>query len=125
MFMTPARWLRSVAVAGGMVTAIFLSPAGPASADPISEALVTTACSYPQITAALNAQAPDLAAQLNMRPQMQTNLQAFLAMPTDQRQQQIAQQQAANPQMQALMRSVIGAKGEQEIIQVANTCMNY
>jgi len=123
--MTPARWLRSVAVVGALTTAIPLTLAVPASADPITEALVNTTCSYPQIAAALNAQAPGLAAQLNSSPQVQTNLQAFLALPTDQRQQRIAEQQAANPQMQALMKSLIGAKGQQQIIQVSNTCMNY
>ena len=34
---------------------------GVASADPITDPLVTASCSYGQITAALNAQAPDLA----------------------------------------------------------------
>jgi hemophore-related protein len=123
--MTPARWFRSIGVVGGLTAAILLASAGPASADPITDALVSTTCSYPQITAALDAQAPDLAAKLNSAPQMQSNLQAFLALPTDQRQQQIAQQQAANPQLQAIMNSVIGAKGRQEIVQVANTCMNF
>ena len=99
--------------------------AGLASADPITAALATTTCSYGQITAAVNAQAPDLATMLNSRPQMQTRLQQFLALPVDQRQQRIAQAQAANPQMQQVIASAIGQQGTQEIIQVANTCQNY
>ena len=120
------RWLRGVAVASGLMTTVVLSPAaGPASADPITTALATTTCSYAQITAALNAQAPDLANQLNGRPQMQARLQQFLAMPIDQRQQVIAQQQSANPQMAQAIARVLGPQGQQEMIQVANTCQNY
>lgn len=99
--------------------------AGLASADPLTADLVNTTCSYTQISAALNAQAPDLAALLNSRPQMQARLQQFLALPIDQRQQRIAQQQSANPQMQQLIAAQIGSKGEQEIAGVANTCSSY
>ncbi|WP_234818051.1 hemophore-related protein [Mycolicibacterium sphagni] len=98
-----------------------LSLAGPASADPITDALANTTCSYAQVTAALDAQAPVLAKQLSYRPDMQRNLQQFLAMPVDQRQQSIAQQQAANPQLQAILAAQIGP----QVVQVANTCMNY
>ena len=108
------------------MTAVVLSPAaGSASADPITAALATTTCSYAQITAALNAQAPDLANQLNGRPQMQAGLQQFLAMPIDQRQQVIAQQQSANPQMAQAIARALGPQGQQEMIQVANSCQNY
>ena len=108
------------------MAAIAFSPAaGPASADPISAAIATTNCSYAQVTAALNAQAPDLANQLNSRPQMQARLQQFLAMPVDQRQQVIAQQQSANPQMAQAIARAIGPQGQQEMIQVATTCQNY
>ena len=120
------RWLRGAAVASGLMTAVVLSPAaGSASADPITTALATTTCSYAQITAALNAQAPDLANQLNGRPQMQAGLQQFLAMPIDQRQQVIAAQQSANPQMAQAIARALGPQGQQEMIQVANSCQNY
>ena len=123
--MISARWLRSVAVGGGLVGAIALSPAaGNASADPVTAAMSTTTCSYPQITAALNAEAPDLAALLNSRPQMQARLQQFLALPIDQRQEKLAQQQP-NPMMEQMIAAKIGPQGEQEITQVANTCQNY
>ena len=124
--MTSARLLPLIIASGSLLTAIALSPAtGVASADPITAELVNTNCSYPQITAALNAQAPDLATMLNNRPQMQARLQQFLALPIDQRQQRLAQQQSANPQMQQFIASQIGPQGAQEITQVANTCMNY
>ena len=107
--MSSAHLLRGAAVGAGLLAAVVLSPAaGPASADPITSALATTTCSYAQISAALNTQAPDLAAMLNQRPQMQARLQQFLALPMDQRQQRIAEQQAANPQMQQVIASAIG-----------------
>jgi len=123
---TSARWLRGVAVTSGLMTAVVLSPAaGPASADPITSALATTTCSYAQINSALNAQAPDLATRFNNRPQMQNRLQQFLALPIDQRQQRVAEQQAANPQMAQFIASQIGPQGLQAITQVVNTCQNY
>jgi hemophore-related protein len=117
--MTSARWLRSVVVVGSLSAAIPL--AWTASADPISAALADTACSYEQITAALNVASPMWAMQLGQRPDMQANLQQFLALPLDQRQQRIAEQQAVNPQLEALITAQIGPT----LTQVANTCMNY
>ena len=108
-----------------MAVTPLLPGAGSASADPITDALVGTTCSYGQISAALNAQAPDLATMLNRRPQMATKLQQFLSLPVDQRQQRIDQEQTANPQMAQLIASAIGPQGVQEIAQVANTCQDY
>lgn len=119
--MKSARCLRTVVIVGSLTVSIPLSLAGTASADPITEALANTPCSYAQVTAALNEQAPALAGQLSHRPDMQANLQQFLAMPVDQRQQQLAQQQAVNPQLQAILAAQIGP----QVMQVANTCMNY
>ncbi|MCX2934111.1 hemophore-related protein [Mycobacterium sp. CVI_P3] len=119
--MKSAKCLRSVVVVGSVTAVFSVLVGGTASADPIMDALANTPCSYSQVTAALDAQAPALAAQLNHRPDMQTNLQQFLALPVDQRQQQLAQQQAANPQLQAILAAQIGP----QVVQVANTCMNY
>lgn len=124
--MTSARWLPGIAVGGGLMAAIAFSPAaGLASANPITAALATTSCSYAQITAAMNAVAPDVAGLLNSRPQMQARLQQFLALPVDEREQRIAQQQATNPMMEQMIAAQLGPQGEQEMIQVANTCQNY
>lgn len=120
-FMKSARCLRTVVVIGGLSAVLPLATVGLASADPVTEALANTTCSYTQVTAALNAEAPALAQQLSRRPDMQANIQQFLAMPIDQRQQQLAQQQAMNPQLQAMIYAQIGP----QITQVANTCMNY
>ncbi len=119
--MNAAQRLRRVVVVGSLSAAIPFSLATPASADPIMDALANTTCSYAQVTSALNAQAPALGKQLSARPDMQANIQEFLAMPVDQRQQALAQQQAVNPALNALIFAQIGP----QITQVANTCMNY
>ncbi|AQT79155.1 hypothetical protein B1R94_07525 [Mycolicibacterium litorale] len=113
--------LRSVVIVCALATGVPLGLAGSASGDTVMDALVNTSCSYAQVTAALGAQAPALAAQLTYRPDMQAGLQQFLAMPADQRQQALAQQQAANPQLQAALAAQFGP----QVVQVANTCMNY
>ncbi|MGV0993577.1 MAG: hemophore-related protein [Mycobacterium sp.] len=124
--MTSTHRFRSAVVAGALMTAVGLSAgAGVASADPITAALAATTCSYTQFSAALNAQAPDLAVMLSNRPQMQTRLQQLLALPLDQRQQRITEEQAANPQMQQLVAAAIGPQGVQELTQVYSTCQNY
>lgn len=120
--MTSARWLRNIAVAGGLIAALPLASIAPASADPILDPLVNTTCTYAQLKAALTVQSPALSRQLDNRPDMQANLQQFLALPIDQRQQRIAEQQAATPpQVQAMLAAQIGP----QVTQVANTCMNY
>jgi len=116
-----SRSLRNLLAVGGLTAVAAFSSVAPASADSMMDALVNTSCSYGQVTAALNAQSPAWASQLRNRPDMQANLQQFLALPADQRQQQIAQQQAANPQLQAMLAAQLGPT----IVQVANTCMNY
>jgi len=119
--MNSATRLRRVVVVGSLATAMALFPTATAAADPIMDALANTTCTYPQVTAALNAEAPALAGQLSARPDMQANIQQFLAMPIDQRRQALAQQQAANGQLNALIFAQIGP----QITQVANTCANY
>lgn len=114
-------WLKSAVVGGLTAMAIPLTSAGPASADPIAAALANTACSYGQITAALGTESPILAAQLNQRPDLQANLQQFLALPLDQRQQRIAEQQAVNPQLETLIAAQFGPT----LTKVADTCMSY
>lgn len=125
--MTSPRWLLSVGYGGLIVAASFSLAAGTASADANSvlAPLVNTTCSYAQITAALSAEAPDLASMLNGRPQAKSRLQQFLALPVDQRQQRLDQQLAANPQAQAMINAQLGSSDAQEVTQVVNTCNGY
>jgi hemophore-related protein len=119
--MASARLLRSVVIVGGVMAVVSLSQTATSSADPITAQLVNTTCSYAQLSAALNVASPSLASQLKQRPDMQANLQQFIAMSVDQRQESLAQQQAMNPKLEALITAQIGP----QITQVANTCMNY
>jgi hemophore-related protein len=116
-----SRSLRNLLTVGGLTAVAALSSAIPASADSMMDALVNTTCSYGQVTAALNVQSPALAVQLRNRPDMQANLQQFLALPVDQRQQQVAEQQAANPQLQAMLAAQLGPT----LMAVSKTCMNF
>lgn len=120
--MTSASSTRTALVALGLLVAAPLALAATAAADPITDALATTPCSYAQVTAALKVQDPALSLQLAYRPDIQANMQQFLALPVDQRQAQIAQQQAAmDPQTEALLAAAVGPA----VTKVANTCMNY
>jgi hemophore-related protein len=103
---------------GGVVAGLALSltvGAGIASADPDLGPIVNTTCSYPQVMAALNAQDPAAAAQLNSSSFAQSALQRFLAAPPSER-LQMAQKMESSPRAQ----QYFGL-----IQQVAATCNNY
>jgi hemophore-related protein len=119
--------LRVLLIGSTIAAALSSLAVAPASADVGSALapLVNTTCSYAQITAALAAEAPDLASMLNGRPQAQTRLQQFLALPPDQRQQRIDQQLTANPQARSMIAQRLGSPQAQEVTQVANTCNTF
>jgi hemophore-related protein len=119
----------TVAVA---IALLGLSPGaatGLASAQPDLSPLINTTCSYQQVTAALGAQAPDLAAELSKYPPAQAKLQRFLAAPVDTRQTMVQQALAAHPQWQNTIDEKAGtSQGQQaqsELLAVAGTCNNY
>ena len=91
------------------------STTGVASAQPDLSPFINTTCSYSQVVAALNAEAPNLAKLLSQYPMAQSSLQNFLAAPPDQR-QQMAQQAANTP---------FAEQNGALFVQIANTCNNY
>jgi hemophore-related protein len=104
---------RLAAAAGGVALAL-TAGAGIASADPL-DPIINTTCSYGQVMAALNAQSPGAAAQLNASPIAQSYLRQFLASAPPQRAAMAAQIQAM-PQAAPYF----------GIVQsVAGTCNNY
>ncbi|MBV9090856.1 MAG: hemophore-related protein [Mycobacteriaceae bacterium] len=103
-----------VGALGGLALAL-TAGAGLASADPDSSSIINTTCSYPQVVAALNAQSPDLANQLNASPMAQSSLQRFLASPPDVRQRTVQQ----------LQNTRWGQQYTGALLQIANTCNNY
>jgi hemophore-related protein len=89
--------------------------AGVASAAPDTNAIVNSTCTYPQVMAALNAENPDVAAQVTGNPLANSWLQQLVAAPPAQRQVMVNQAQQV-PAVQQYS-GLIG--------QVANTCNNY
>jgi len=73
----------AVAVAG-LALALSIG-AGAASADPDLGPIVNTTCNYTQVMAALNAQDPAAAAEINSSPVEQSYLHQFLDSPPSQR----------------------------------------
>ncbi len=90
---------------------------GVASADPNLGSAVNSTCTYPQFVAALNAQNPMYGSTLNSSPQMQGDLQTFLAEPPgSERRQRFAKNVSNNPANQQLL----------PILQRAfDTCNNF
>ena len=109
------RKLASSSIAAA-VTALALSTgAGIASADPALDAAVNTGCTYAQVVAALNAQAPEAAQQFAATPQAQSWLKAFLAAPPSQR-----------PAMAQQLQSIPAAAQFLSLVpQVVGSCSNY
>ena len=89
--------------------------AGIASAQPDTSSIVNSTCTYPQVMAALNAQNPGVAAELNAQPVAVGWLQNLVAAPPAQRQRMVNQVQGL-PALQPYM---------PVIYQVAATCNNY
>jgi hemophore-related protein len=107
--------LTRMGVAVGGLALSLTCGAGAASADPDLGPIVNTTCNYSQVMAALNAQDPAAAAQLNSSSFAQSALQQFLAAPPSQR-MQMAQRMESSPRAQ----QYFGL-----IQQVAATCNNF
>ena len=107
--------LTRMPVAVGSLALSLTFAAGAASADPDLGPIVNTTCSYPQVMAALNAQDPAAAAQLNSSSLAQSALQQFLAAPPSQR-MQMAQRMESSPRAQQYFGLVQS---------VAATCNNF
>ena len=105
---------RLAAAVGGAALAL-TAAAGVASAEPDLGPIINTTCSYGQVMAALNAQSPGAAAQLNASPIAQSYLRQVLASPPPQR-VAMAQQIQAMPQ---------AAPYFGVVQSVAGVCNNY
>ena len=106
--------LSKLAAAVGGAAVALSAAAGVASADPL-DPIINTTCTYPQVMAALNANDPATAQELNASPFAQNYIRQFLASPPPKRQQMAAQIQG----MPA------AAKYFNTIQQVAVVCNNY
>jgi hemophore-related protein len=109
--------LSRAGVAVGSLALSLTAGVGVASAAPDLGSAVNSTCAYPQFVAALNAQNPQYGSLLNSSPQMQGDLQTFLAEPPgSERRQRFAKNVANNPANQQLL----------PILQTAfDTCNNF
>ena len=104
-----------LAVATGGLALLLSTGAGVASAQGVDDAIINSTCTYPQVIAALNAQSPDLASQLEATPAATAWLRGLIAASPDQRRNLVAQ-----------ARSFPGVNEYTGFItQVAYTCSNF
>jgi len=118
---------RVVVTIGVLITAMSLSPV--ASAEPGDGPLIETTCSYAQIEAALQVEAPEASARLAERPDAQAKLQQFVALPVDQRRVRLQQFLDRNPDVRTKIEEKRNTPEGQEKVQmltrIADTCHNY
>jgi hemophore-related protein len=116
-------------VAGmGVLAAVSLSGAKMASAE-LDGPLINTTCSYPQVMAAMQVEAPNASTRLAERPDAQAKLQQLLALPVDQRKQRVQQFLERNPDVRAKIDEKLSSPEGQAKVQtaadIAATCHNY
>ncbi|CAJ1507955.1 MULTISPECIES: hemophore-related protein [Mycobacteriaceae] len=85
--------LISMPAAVGFAALVLTGGQAAASADPDTDPVVNTTCTYSQVVSAMNDQAPGDAEQFNATPAERSWLQNFLAAPPAQRQQIVDQAQ--------------------------------
>jgi len=106
-----------------------LTVAGAASAQPFNGPLIETTCSYAQLEAALQVEAPEASARLAERPEAQARLQELVALPVDRRKERVQQFLDRNPDVRARIDEKRNTPEGQEKVQmltrVGDTCHNY
>ena len=99
---------------GGLALSL-TTAVGVVSAEPDASPIINTTCSYPQVVAALNAQSPELAYEVNTNPMVQSTLQNFLASPPPAREETVRQ----------LQNTQWGQQYTSAMLQIANSCNGY
>jgi hemophore-related protein len=119
--------IRVGVIFGGVIAVGSFSPV--ASAAPGDGPLIETTCSYAQLEAALQVEAPEASAPLAQRPDAQAKLQELVALSVDQRRQRLRQFLDRNPDVRAKIEEKSGTPEGQQKIQmlarIADTCHNY
>ena len=118
--------LMGIAVCG-VAAAVSLPPA--ASAEPGDGPLIATSCSYEQLMAALQVQAPEASARLADHPEAQAKLRELISLPVDQRRQRVQGYLDRNPDIRAKIEekrnTPEGQQKVQMLARVADTCHDY
>jgi hemophore-related protein len=119
---------RMILGALGLAGAMLLMTAGPASAQP-SGPLIETTCSYAQLEAALQVEAPEASARLADRPDAQAKIQELLGLPVDERRQRMQSFMDRNPDVASMIRQKRNTpEGQNKVAKmqrIADTCHNY
>jgi len=101
----------------------------PVAASEPSGKLIETTCSYAQVDAALQAEAPQMADRLHNRPEAQSKVQELLALPVPERRQRVQGFLDRNPDVRAAVQRRKSTPEGQETVaklnRVAETCHNY
>lgn len=101
----------------------------PVAASEPSGKLIETTCSYAQIDAALQAEAPQMADRLHNRPEAQSKVQELLALPVPERRERVQGFLDRNPDIRAAVQTRKATPQGQETVaklnRVAETCHNY
>ncbi|MDZ7884371.1 MAG: hemophore-related protein [Mycobacterium sp.] len=110
------------------VTGIAFALAPVAASEP-SGKLIDTTCSYPQVIAALQTEAPQMADRLQKRPEAQAKVQELLALPVPERRDRVQGFLDRNPDVRAAVETRKSTPEGQETVaklnRVADTCLNY
>jgi hemophore-related protein len=116
----------AMAICGGM-TAVSLSAT--ASALPLDGPLIQTTCSYEQLAAALQVQAPQASSRLAEHPDAQAKLRSLIALPVDQRKERVNGFLDRNPDVRAKIEEKRNTpEGQQKVAtlaRIADTCHDY
>jgi hemophore-related protein len=112
----------------GLAAGLSLMFAGTASAQPAGP-LIETTCSYPQLEAALQVEAPEAASRLAENPDAQAKVQALLGLPIDQRRQRVQSFLDRNPDVASMIEQKRDTPEGQDKLakmqRIADTCHNY
>ena len=114
--------------AAGLAAAVSLTLAGTASGQPAGP-LIETTCSYAQLEAALQVEAPEASARLAEHLDAQARVQELLSLPIDQRRERVRSFLDRNPdvanKIQQKRSTPEGQDKLQKMQRVADSCHNY
>jgi hemophore-related protein len=119
---------RALFGAFGLLWALGLVTAGAASAQPAGP-LIETTCSYAQIEAALQVEAPEASSRLAKNPNAEAKIQELLGLPVDQRRQRVQAFLDRNPDVASTIEQRRNTpEGQEKLLKmqrIADTCHDY
>lgn len=124
-----SRFVPRLFVVAGAVIMPLVTMSAVAGAQPGTGPLIQTSCSYEQLYSALRVEAPQMAAELDQRPEAQQKLRGLAGMSVEQRQQRLNTVLDRNPGWREKLNEKWNTPEGQEKValaaRVADTCHNY